>query len=162
MSSHHSSPRGSFPSDSFRRRLSPLRPPRADLDPVRSSADALALISIAIQHPLEAETVGFFLDHDGFGNTITIVSDTVALDSVVDVAAVLAMAGAAVAGVSSLVLASVRPQGCTVPGDTDRWHDADAIAEANGLELLEWFVIGPGGPECPRELTGEPERWAAW
>jgi len=33
------------------------------------------------------------------------------------------------------------------------------LAETHGIELLEWFVVGPHGAECPRELLGEPERW---
>ena len=30
-----------------------------------------------------------------------------------------------------------------------------------GIELIEWFVLGRSGPQCPHELFGEPERWAA-
>ena len=26
--------------------------------------------------------------------------------------------------------------------------------------LVEWFVIGPHGVDCPRDLLGEPERWS--
>jgi hypothetical protein len=58
-----------------------------------------------------------------------------------------------------LVVATVRPCGATQQGDVDRWLEASAIADAHGVELIEWFVIGPAGPECPRDLLGEPERW---
>jgi hypothetical protein len=58
----------------------------------------------------------------------------------------------------------VRPGGglnlpATLPGDIDRWVEANEITEAHGIELIEWFVVGPAGVECPREMLGEPERW---
>ena len=63
-----------------------------------------------------------------------------------------------------VVLATVRPDAAhnvpaTLPGDLDRWLEASEITEAHGIELIEWFVIGPAGVDCPRELLGEPERW---
>jgi hypothetical protein len=47
-----------------------------------------------------------------------------------------------------------------VDADIDRWLEASDIAAENGVELLEWFVVGPSGVVCPRELLGEPARWA--
>ena len=46
-----------------------------------------------------------------------------------------------------------------LPGDIDRWLEADSITDSHGIELIEWFVIDPAGVECPRELLGEPDRW---
>ena len=43
--------------------------------------------------------------------------------------------------------------------DVNRWFEASDIAADHGVELLEWFVVGPGGVVCPREVFGEPPRW---
>ncbi len=133
------------------------RVPRAEVDPIDGAADALALISLAISHPLADETVVIVLDDHRRGSVITVVSDT----RHVDLSAVLEHFCAASVGTAAahLVVATVRPRGATQPGDIDRWLEASALAETFGLSLLEWFVIGPAGPECPRDLIGEPERW---
>jgi hypothetical protein len=57
------------------------------------------------------------------------------------------------------VIATVRPHDGVLPGDVDRWLDASSIARDHGIELIEWYVIGPHGTQCPRDLLGEPERW---
>jgi hypothetical protein len=133
-------------------------------DPIRSSLDAIAVVSLVIHRPLEAETIAFFLDDLSRSNTITVISGTVDPDSVLTVAECMAMAGSSVAALCGVVLATVRPDappnvGATLPGDMDRWIESDQMLEAHGIELIEWFVIGPSGVDCPRELLGEPERW---
>ncbi len=137
-------------------------------DPIRSSIDALAVVSLAIHRPLEAETITFFLDDAGRSNTITIVSGTTDPDSVLSVAECMAVAGSRLPSLCGVVLATVRPDIAptqpgtrrgTLPGDIDRWLEANAITEAHGIELIEWFIVGPAGVECPRELLGEPDRW---
>jgi len=138
---------------------SPSRVPRADVDPITSADQALALLASVITRPLAHETMGFLLDAAGRGNTVTVVTDTNRADLVVDIAECLAMGATRTPRAASMVLATVRPDSGTLPGDIDPWLEASAIVEQHGLELLEWFVIGPGGPECPRDLLGEPERW---
>jgi hypothetical protein len=133
-------------------------------DPISSSFDALAVVSLAIHRPLEAETIAFFLDETSRSNTITIVSGTTEPDSVLSVAECMALAGGRLPTLCGIVLATVRPGGApnlpaTLPGDIDRWVGANEITEAHGIELIEWFVVGPAGVECPREMLGEPERW---
>jgi hypothetical protein len=70
------------------------------------------------------------------------------------------MVGGTVPSICGLVLATVRPH-ChgLLPGDVDRWLDAESVAESHGIELVEWFVVTTSGVECPRQLIGEPERW---
>ena len=135
------------------------RAPRPDIDPIRSADEALAVLSVAITQPLVHETMSFVLDASGRGNTVTVVSGTNRPDMVVDIAECLAVAAATKPRARSIVLASVRPDSGMLPGDVDRWLEASAIVDQHGLVLLEWFVIGPMGPECPRDLLGEPERW---
>ena len=135
-------------------------PPQAS-DPIRSSIEALAVIALAIHRPLEPETIGFFLDEAGRSNTITVVSGTTDPDSVLTVAECLAVAGGRSPTLCGVVLATVRPGSAptALPGDLDRWMQAAEITESHGIELVEWFIIGPTSVECPRQLLGEAERW---
>jgi len=139
------------------------RVPRANVDPIATATDALALVSLAITHPLQHETVVIVLDEQRLGSIITVVSGTQHVDvcTVIERFCIAALETCADAGATpaALVVATVRPTGATRPGDVDRWLEASSLAETFGLELLEWFVIGPAGPECPRDLIGEPERW---
>jgi hypothetical protein len=135
------------------------RPPRAHLDPVAEAADALALFDLAMHLPMRPEIIAVLLDASGRGGTIVVVTDAHEPDAVVTVVETMSLAAQADPELCRLVVATVRPRGATQPGDVDRWLEASAIAEAHGVELVEWFVIGPAGPECPRDLLGEPERW---
>ena len=139
------------------------RRPQAS-DPIRSSTDAIAVVSMVIHRPLEAETIAFFLDDTSRSNTITVVSGTTDPDSVLSVAECISAAGSRFPALCGVVLATVRPGTpanlpATLPGDIDRWLEASQITESNGIELIEWFIVGPAGVDCPRQLLGEPERW---
>ena len=139
------------------------RPPHAG-HPIRSSSDAIAVVSLAIHRPLEFETVGFFLDDRGRSNTITVVTGTTEADSVLAVADCLSLVAAGSPNFCGLVLATVRPDShhdltAILPGDIDRWIEANCITESHGIELIEWFVVGRSGVACPRELLGDPPRW---
>jgi hypothetical protein len=128
--------------------------------PVRSAADAISLLSLAVHDPLRAETLAFLLDDDGIGGVIIAFDGSTTADSVLDIVELMVQAGAGTSHCTSLVVASVRPRSGVLPGDVDRWLEASSIAQLHGLELLEWYVISPHGIECPRDLLGEPERWA--
>lgn len=138
------------------------RPPIAGVDRITGATDALAVIRLAMQRPLVAETVALVLDAEHRGRTIVVVDGTGEPDSVVDVTERLAESLAA-AGGGALVVASVRPGQGVLDGDPDRWCDASEVAEHLGVELLEWFVIddAAGAPAawCPRDLLAEPPRW---
>lgn len=135
------------------------RIPRAHLDPVAGAADALLLFSLAMHHPLQPEVIAFLLDSSDRGGTIVVVTEVSSPDAVLGVVETMCLAAEASPELCRMVVASVRPASATQPGDIDRWLEASAIAEVHGVELVEWFVIGPAGPECPRDLIGEPERW---
>ncbi len=133
-------------------------------EPILSSTDAIAIVSLAIHRPLVAETIAFFLDETSRSNTITVVSGTTDPDSVLTVAECMAVAGSRSLNLCGVVLATVRPNAApnlpaTLPGDIDRWVEANEITESHGIELIEWFVVGPSGVDCPRDLLGEPQRW---
>jgi hypothetical protein len=127
--------------------------------PVRCAADALRVFFLGTTNPLQPETLAFVLDQHGRGGVITIVSGTVDADSVLSVTECMARAAERVEQATALVVASVRPGGCVLPGDLDRWMEASTLAAAYGVTLIEWFIITESGAQCPRDLLGEPERW---
>lgn len=139
---------------------SPTRPalPIAG-EPILSSIEALRVVSMAIHHPLQAETIAFFLDECSCSHTITIVSGTTEPDSIISVAECMAIAASRSPSLCGVVLATVRPDTGMLPGDIERWLEIDAITESQGIELVEWFIVGPGVVECPRDMLGEPDRW---
>ncbi len=143
----------------FCSRSTRLRPPDRSR-PIRNSAEALDAMRTAISDPLRAETLGILLD-DASRGSIVVVSPIEHPDGMLQVADCLSAAGGLDPTVASLVLATIRPNGGVTAADVDRWLEASDIAESNGVPLVEWFVIGPSGVACPRDLLGEPERWAA-
>jgi hypothetical protein len=142
----------------------PRSPARSGLplagEPILTSVDALRVVSMAIHRPLEAETIAFFLDDGSRSNTITIVSGTTEPDSIISVAECMAVAASRSPTLCGVVLASVRPDTLgLLAGDIDRWLVVDAITEAHGIELVDWFIVDSAGVECPRDVLGEAERW---
>lgn len=139
------------------------RAPRAGIDPVESAPAALAVIQLAMHLPPTNETIALVLDDDHRGRTIVVVDGTEHPDSVLDVVERLVDSIVASGRDGSLVLASIRPDRGPLEGDGDRWLEASELADAAGVELLEWFVIdgapGSGTAWCPRDLLGEPPRW---
>jgi hypothetical protein len=135
------------------------RPAPRPTDPIRSSLDALAVISLAIHRPLVHETICFWLDTTSRSRAITIVSGTRQPDDALQVAERMSMAAAGEPEICGLVIASVRPNHLLLPGDADLWISLDSLVDDVGLQLVEWFVVGAGGVELPRDLVGVPERW---
>jgi hypothetical protein len=139
------------------------RAPRAGIDPVDSAPAALAVIQLAMHLPPTHETIALVLDDDLRGRTIVVVDGTDHPDSVLDVVERLVDSIASSGRDGALVVASIRPDHGPLDGDGDRWLEASELADAAGVELLEWFVIdgapGAGTAWCPRDLLGEPPRW---
>lgn len=128
--------------------------------PVRCGTDALRVLFLSASQPLEPETLVFLLDRHGSGSVITVVSGTVDPDSVLSVAECIARAAQGIPHAEAMVLATVRPTGCVLPGDIDRWLEASELVETHGVALIEWYIIGASGAQSPRDLLGEPERWS--
>ncbi len=129
-------------------------------EPVRNGTQALRVMFLATGHPLEPETLAFFLDDAGVGGLITVVSGTTEADSVLRVTEYMSRAAEGVPHAACLVVASIRPGGGLLPDDGGRWSELDRITAEYGVHLLEWFVIGLDGAHCPRELAGDAERWS--
>ena len=141
----------------------PVRPhhhrlPRAHVDPIDERAPALALLVRSLADPAVHETVVLVLDDAHRGVALVTVSGTDQPDHVIEVVEFIARPESQRGPAAALVVASVRPDGGIVEGDGDRWLEMCDLAEAGGLELVEWFVIGRG-VSCPRDLLAVPPRW---
>jgi len=141
------------------------RVPRAGLDVIDAAEPALAVIRLAMTRPTVDETVVLILDGEHRGRSVVVVDGTVEPDAVLDVVERLADAVAVTGEPGALVVATVRPGGCLLRDDGDRWMEASQLAELVGVDLLEWFVMGDGATSslavwCPRDLLAEPPRWS--
>lgn len=135
--------------------------PRAAVDVIDGAGPALALLTALVSDPLADETLVIVLDRHQRGRAVVHVTGTADPDRVVGVLDVLLEASPAGGDIGSVVVASVRPDPAAHfdLDDFDRWLEMSDAAERAGVELLEWFVIGPGMVTVPRDLLGEPPRW---
>lgn len=144
-------------------RLSTHPTPRAGVDPILTAEAALAVIDIARSQPERAEHLCILLDDERRGHAIVSVVDPPDDDSVLavvdTVGGACSLAGFAGDDPASIIVATIRPDGSASDCDIVRWELAEITAAVHGVVLLEWFVIGPDGVECPRELAGRPARW---
>lgn len=138
--------------------------PRAGLDPIDSAA-AADLLAHAIQRPFRHETIVLLLDAERRGISVVVVDATSDPDSVVEIVELLASPGVGDGRVGAMVVGTVRSDEGTssvdaeLGHDVERWMELSEIADQSGVELIEWFVVGPGGVRCPRDQLGEPPRW---
>src|SRR3954451_5954292 len=91
----------------FCARSSSWRQPRHP-PPVRTAAEALEVVALAMSRPPRPETIAFVLDAEGYGTTVLVVDATERADAVLDVTERIAEA-VGLAGAASIVIASVRP-----------------------------------------------------
>ncbi len=137
------------------------RLPRAGIDVIGDGVTAFAMLSLSIHRPLRDETILLLLDEAHCGRTIVVVADTTEPDAVVAVVECITQS-TATDGLAAIVVGSVRPSDdradAVEEADVDRWLEMSDIADAAGVELLEWFVIGRS-VRCPRDRLGESPRW---
>lgn len=136
----------------------PHRIPRARVDTIAGACDALALIHRVLAVPASHETIVIVLDDAHRGLGIVSVSGTFEPHQVVAVVECIAQPDLFGGEGAALVVASARPCGGIDGDDVDRWFEMCDLADAAGLELVEWFVVGRS-ISCPRDLVGAPPRW---
>lgn len=148
------------------------RLPRAGIDPITSHDDALVTVAMAVHRPLRFETIVVLLDDERRGLALVVVTDTTCPDDVLEAVECLTRPTTHAGRAGAIVVGSIRPGPHTrdldpdvdldIAGaddrDVERWLELSEIAEAHGVELLEWFVIG-AEVRCPRDDLGEAPRW---
>ena len=133
--------------------------PRGGIDPICSREDALAVLALGA--PYGHDTIVVLLDRNRCGCSVMVVTDTLDGDALFRVIDTCIEATEQYPEIDAVILASSRPDADAGPDDVHRWLEASDQCRAGGLELVEWFVLGRSGPQCPRSWFGEPERWAA-
>jgi hypothetical protein len=141
--------------------------PGATPTPLTDADAAVAVIRLAASDPPRPETVVLFLDDAHVGRACCIVSGTTAPDDVLDVGALAADVAARSPELHAAVLATVRagPTGRTAAGarirdDVARWRALLGLFDEVGVDLLDWFVVGPGARVTSlRTRTRLPSQW---
>ena len=141
--------------------------PGATPTPLTDADAALAVIRLAIGAAARPETVVLFLDDAHVGRACCIVSGTTAPDDILDVGALAAEVAGRSPDLHAAVLATVRagPAGCTpasagLGDDVARWRALLELFDEVGVELLDWFVVGPGARVTSlRTRTRMPSLW---
>jgi hypothetical protein len=146
----------------------PRRVPRARIDPIDDQRRARSLLDAVVTVPLRPETIVVVLDDASRGLAILTVVDAGSPARTVDVVEQLAVPGLCDGEAGALLVATVRPADHSsidpsdaTSDDGDRWFEMCDLADAAGLELVEWFLYEPAGVSCPRDRTGAPPRWPA-
>jgi hypothetical protein len=135
------------------------RIPRAHVDPIGSAADAMRVFSVQMERPMRYETLVMFLDADSRGISLVTITDTTDAAQVLGVVEAMAMTAAQLPQIEGFVVVSVRPGGCLLPGDGERWLRSVDIADDNGSRLIDWLIVGRDGTISPREAGGLASRW---
>ncbi len=135
--------------------------------PLADAPSALAVVRLAASDPPRPETVVLFLDDAHVGKGCCIVSGTTGPDDVLDVGALAAEVAGRSPDVHAVVLATIRDRAAPGAGagegredDVLRWLVLLDLFDEIGVELLEWFVVGPGSEvQSLRAHTGLPSLW---
>lgn len=59
----------------------------------------------------------------------------------------------------AVAIASVRPQRLPQLQFDNEWITSLDICQRAGVQLVDWFVIGRHGVDCPRIIAHEPGAW---
>ena len=141
--------------------------PGATPIPLNDARAALAVVRLAASDPPRAETVVLFLDNAHVGRGCCIVSGTSAPDDILDVGALAAEVAGRSPNLHAVILATVRPDhgpvssaggspddarrdgdarrhGDAPARDVARWRTLLELFDEVAVELLDWFVVGPG------------------
>ena len=102
------------------------------------------MLGLMVSDPMRTETIVLLLDHERRGIGVMVVSGTIPLDSIFDVLDVITSIDSTNWAVSSSHRSAA---GSGVDDlderDVDRWLECSSMLEDAGIELVEWFVIGP-------------------
>jgi hypothetical protein len=128
--------------------------PRAHVDPICSLIEALSVVALATERPLQHSTTALLLDarRCGVGLVRTRASHCDATHFIIGEAS-------RVENVHAVFIATTRPQQTVQFADGDDYLSMVHLLSHAGISLTEWVVLGRGGLYCPRALTDLPSQW---
>ena len=122
------------------------------------SAQAMDFIDLVMYRDCPG-TLAILMEDTGFPGTCIAVDGGSHPDSVFTVSVNITEVCRRNPQFAGVVLASVRPEHSPDCGDIDRWFELVNDFEQIGIDLLEWFVIGPGFAVGMRAMTGCRPAW---
>lgn len=128
--------------------------PRPLIDPINSLAEALSIVSLAVQRPRRDTTVVLAVDEKRRGIHLfrtNVMSATTAHHIVRECSYVPAIDG--------VVIVSHRTSAPIAATDKDVWNCSRLTLSAAGISLIDWVIVGAGGLYCPRTLSGVSDPW---
>jgi hypothetical protein len=119
----------------------PLSLPRAHLDPIVSSQDILAVLSLAIRRPLCSEVIAILMDEEQRGIGLLSFdephSPTSLMHQLIGLCSTTAIT-------SSVIIASVRPRQLWKSDDQSQLKFMRQQFGNAGITMREWIVISEG------------------
>jgi hypothetical protein len=126
----------------------PLSLPRAHLDPIISSQDILAVLSLAIRRPLCNEVMAILMDEEQRGIGLLSFdephSPTSLIHQLIGLCSTTAIA-------TSVIIASVRPRELWKVDDQTQLNFMRQQFTNAGITLREWIVISKGAVRLVQE-----------
>ena len=119
----------------------PLSLPRAHLDPIVSSQDILAVLSLAIRRPLCSEVIAILMDEEQRGIGLLSFDEPHSPTSLVHQLIGLCSTTAIT---SSVIIASVRPRELWNSDDQSQLKFMRQQFGNAGITMREWIVISEG------------------
>ena len=119
----------------------PLSLPRAHLDPIVSSQDILAVLSLAIRRPLCSEVIAILMDEEQRGIGLLSFDEPHSPTSLVHQLIGLCSTTAIT---SSVIIASVRPRELWNSDDQSQLKFMRQQFGNAGITMREWIVISKG------------------
>lgn len=119
----------------------PLSLPRAHLDPIISSQDILAVLSLAIRRPLCNEVIAVLMDNEQRGIGLLSFEEPHSPSSLVHQLIGLC---STIAITSSVIIASVRPHQLLKPTDQSQQKFMHQQFKNAGITMREWIIVSKG------------------
>lgn len=122
--------------------------PRAHLDPIDSLLEALSVLALAVERPLQDSTTAVLLDTHRRG--VSLIRTRQPLR---DAAHLIIGEASRIGNVQYVVVVSERSHSSTAPADLDDYRAISQLFSHAGISLIEWVVLGRGGLYCPRTYS---------
>jgi hypothetical protein len=126
----------------------PLSLPRAHLDPIVSSQDILAVLSLAIRRPLCSEVIAILMDEEQRGIGLLSFDEPHSPTSLVHQLIGLCSTTAIT---SSVIIASVRPRELWKSDDQSQLKFMRQQFGNAGITMREWIVMSEGAVRLVQE-----------
>jgi hypothetical protein len=123
----------------------PIDVPRANLDPITTLSEKLAVFSLALMRPLRHETIVLCCDSSQRGVGIFAFDTKLKLTKIID-----RIIGSAIKieSVETISLCSSRAGDSQLVTDKSQFSAAKNRCQNAGISLVDWFIVAKGDVHC--------------